>query len=231
MEVSVKVEFNTLYWDNTPSVQMDAHRQVMNHFELPVNYYEQNAPHGAWMDFIVQRSQSDIIVFFDSDCVPVDKDAVMDCIRFVQKTGTFLGIAQASNHIPPKSHIYAAPAFYVMNRQCWYDIGKPSFSETSRSDVAEEVTYVAEAKGVRYRCLYPTTFEREPVEGIWPLGNYGYYGVGTTFENTVYHLYQGRMGNNIELFTQRCNEIINGEFDNRFHTSSKIKNYKGNIVP
>lgn len=227
----MKVEFNTLYWDNTPKEQIDAHRSVTEHFEIPVNYYEENAPHGKWMDRVMRNSTSDLIVFFDSDCVPIDEENMMECIRYVQKTKTFLGIAQASNHIPPKSHVYAAPAFYIIAKECWENLGRPSFTESRRGDVAEEVSYIAEEYGVRYRCLYPSTFEREPVEGIWPLGNYGYYGVGTTFDNTVYHLYQGRMGNNIQLFVERCKEIVDGTFDNRFHISSKIKNYKGRIVP
>lgn len=227
----MKVEFNTLYWDNTPKEQMDAHRSVAEHFEIPINYYEENTPHGKWMDRVMRNSTSDLIVFFDSDCVPIVKETMMECIKYVQKTKTFLGIAQASNHILPKSHIYAAPAFYVMAKECWEKLGRPSFAESRRGDVAEEVSYIAESFGIRYRCLYPSTFEREPVEGVWPLGNYGYYGVGTTFENTVYHLYQGRMGNNIQLFVDRCKEIVEGTFDNRFHTSSIVLDYKGRIVP
>jgi hypothetical protein len=226
----MKVEFNTLYWDNTPVEQINAHKLVTEHFDLPVNYYEENTPHGKWMDRVMRNSTSDLIVFFDSDCVPIDKDAVLNCIKYVQKTKTFLGVAQASNHIPPMSHVYAAPAFYIIAKECWERLGRPSFSESRRGDVAEEVSYTAEEYGIRYRCLYPSTFEREPVEGIWPLGNYGYYGVGTTFDNTVYHLYQGRMGNNIELFVERCKEIVEGTFDNRFHINSQTFNYKGKIV-
>lgn len=226
----MKIEFNTLYWDNTPSEQIQAHKLVTDYFELPVNYYEENSPHGLWMDRICKQSQSDIIGFFDSDCVPLDKEKIIECVRYVQKTKTFLGVAQVSNHIHPKSHVYAAPAFYLIHKQCWEQLNT-SFTETHRCDVAEEVTYTAEARGVRYRCLYPSTFEREPVEGVWPLGNYGYYGVGTTFENTVYHLYQGRMGNNLQLFIDRCKEIVDNTFDNRFHISSKTMEYKGKIVP
>ena len=227
----MKVEFNTLYWDNTPIDQVNAHKRVTEHFELPVNYYPENTRHGEWMDRVMRQSKSDIVVFFDSDCVPISKDAMMECIKYVQKTKTFLGVAQASNHIPPKSHVYAAPAFYVIAKECWEHLGAPSFLETRRGDVAEEVSYAAERMGVRYRCLYPDTFEREPVEGIWPLGNFGYYGVGTTFNNTVYHLYQGRMGTNIQLFVERCEEIIQGTFDNRFHINSQTLTYKGKIVP
>jgi glycosyltransferase involved in cell wall biosynthesis len=227
----MKVEFNTLYWDNTPKEQIDAHKSVTEHFEIPINYYEENTPHGKWMNRVMCNSTSDLIVFFDSDCIPINKDNMMDCIRYVQKTKTFLGIAQASNHIPPKSHVYAAPAFYVIAKKCWELLGRPSFAESRRGDVAEEVSYIAEDFGIRYRCLYPSTFEREPVEGVWPLGNYGYYGVGTTFEDTVYHLYQGRIGNNIQLFVERCNEIVQGTFDNRFHNSAITRSYKGRIVP
>lgn len=227
----MKIEFNTLYWDNTPKEQVDAHKRVTEHFGIPVNYYEENTRHGLWMDRIMRQSQSDIVVFFDSDCVPIDKEKMFNCIRYVQRTGTFLGVAQASNHIPPKSHVYAAPAFYCIAKECWEKLGRPSFAESRRGDVAEEVTYLAEQAGIRYRCLYPETFEREPVEGVWPLGNYGYYGVGTTFEATVYHLYQGRMGNNVQLFVERCDDIVNGIFDNSHYYDAKTLDYKGRIVP
>lgn len=226
----MKLEFNTLYWNNTPVEQMDAHRRVTDYFNIPVNYHGVNIPHGAWMDRVCRESKSDIIGFFDADCVPVSYDEVMNCVRYVQTNRTFIGVAQVSNHIHPKSHIYAAPAFYLIHKEAWENINT-SFSETRRSDVAEEITYRAEEIGMRYRCLYPSTFEREPVEGVWPLGNYGYYGVGTTFESTVYHLYQGRMGNNLQLFIDRCDEIVNDTFDNRLHTCSTTMNYKGRIVP
>jgi hypothetical protein len=230
--MTVKVEFNTLYWKNTPSIQIESHKAVMDSMGIPVNYYNEDIPHGAWMDMVMRRSTSDIVVFFDSDCVPINNSKIMECISFVRDKGTFLGIAQASNHIPPKTHVYAAPAFYVMKKDCWEHLGRPSFKETYRGDVAEEVTYTAEEMGVRYRCLYPSTFEREPVEGVWPLGNYGYYGIGTTFaHDTVYHLYQGRMSTNIELFAERCKEIVDGTFDNRLHISAQTMEYNGRIVP
>lgn len=226
----MRIEFNTLYWNNTPEKIIESHKKVTDHFGIPVNYYPENTNHGLWMDRICRQSTSDIIGFFDSDCVPLSYDKIMECVAYVKRSKSFLGVAQVSNHIPPKSHIYAAPAFYLIHKQCWEQL-QTSFTETRRSDVGEELTYNAEAKGIRYRCLYPDTFESEPTEGLWPLGNYGYYGIGTTFAGTVYHLYQARMGQNIDLFEKRCEEIVNETFDNRFHNSSVTFNYKGNIVP
>ncbi len=225
----MKFEIHTLYWDNSDKEMIQAHKNVMHHFGFPVNYYENNIQHGNWMDQVCKFSQADVICFLDGDCVPVNLRKFIDCIQHVQKTKTFLGVAQVSNHIQPKAHIYAAPPFFVIHKECWANLAV-SFKETYRSDVAEELSYTAESKGVRYKCLYPTTFEREPVEGVWPLGNYGYYGIGTTFENTVYHLYQGRMGNNVQLFVERCNDIIEGKFSNQDHINSKTMNYKGRVV-
>ena len=41
----------------------------------------------------------------------------------------------------------------------------------------------------------------------------GYFGIGTIFDNSIYHLYQGRYNTNVELFEKRCQEIIDGTFN------------------
>lgn len=227
----MKIEFHTLHWNNIPKEQIDAHKMVMDYFDLPINYHNENVNHGLWMDRVFQQSDSDLIVIFDVDCVPVSKQKVMDCIRYVKNSKSFLGLAMVANHIPPKSHIYAGGVFYVVARECWEKLGRPSFTETRRGDTTEEFTYRAEEAGVRYRCLFPTTFEREPVEGIWPLAGYGYYGIGTTYDDTVYHLFQSRIGNNMDLFVKRCHEIVDGTFDNSTHINARTYDYKGKIVP
>ncbi len=225
----MKIEFNTLYWDNTPAEIIDNHKKVVDYFNIPVNYYGENTRHGQWMDRVCNHSSSDIIGFFDSDCIPLSKEKIVECVQYVAKTSTFLGIAQVSNHILPKSHVYAAPAFFLTTKKCWESIST-SFLETRRSDVGEEFCYNAENKGIRYRCLYPTSFDSEPVEGVWPLGNYGYYGIGTVFDNTVFHLYQVRTGNNIEKFVDTCDKVLKqipvvGKY------SSRTYSYPGVIVP
>ena len=97
--------------------------------------------------------------------------------------------------------------------------------------MGEEITRAAELLGQRFRVLYPDSFEREPREGLWPLGHYGYYGIGTVFDQTVYHLYQGRFGSNLQLFIQRCDEIAAGTFSNAGHLSARLFDYAGRIVP
>ena len=208
----MKIEFHSLHWNNVNSEMLAAHARVMNHFEIPMNYSNAHGMnHGVWMKDVIQSSASDVVVFFEPDCIPLN-EKYLEYIKYVHKHNTFVGIAQVSNHIPPKSHIYAAPGFYAMSTNAYKELGSPSFTETRRSDTAEEICYIAESRGKRYRALFPTTFEKAPTEGVWPLGNLGYYGIGTVFDHSIYHLYQSRMAENIELFVKRCDEVIEGEF-------------------
>lgn len=209
----MKVEFNSLHWDNVDKEMLASHKRVMEHFDIPMNYHHLNGVnHGKWMEVVLKNTQSDVVVFMEPDCIPLDKEKLINYIRYAHKNNTFVGIAQVSNHIPPKSHIYAAPGFYAMSKIAYDNLGQPSFTETYRSDTGEELCYIAEEKGLKYRALMPTYFEKPSSDGLWPLSNLGYYGIGTVFDNTIYHLYQSRMAENIELFVTRCNQVINNEF-------------------
>jgi hypothetical protein len=192
----------------------------MDHFSIPMNYDNRDGHnHGMWMQWVINNSSSDVIVFMEPDCIPLNK-SYLEYIKYVNRNDTFVGIAQVSNHIPPKSHIYAAPAFYAISKKAYDKLGRPSFTETRRSDTAEEICYMAEDKGMKYRALMPTYFEKPSSKGIWPLSNLGYYGIGTVFDNSIYHLYQSRMAENIEMFVKRCDQVIKDEFSTESFTSA-----------
>lgn len=226
----MKIEIHSLHWDNVDKDMLTAHKQVMKHFDTQVNYHNLNgANHGRWMEWVVNESKSDVVVFFEPDCIPLNLN-FHHYIRYAYKHKTFVGIAQVSNHIPPKSHIYAAPGFYCISKEAYNVLGKPSFTETRRSDTAEEISYMAEEQGLKYRALMPTYFYTEPAEGLWPLSNLGYYGIGTVFDDSIFHLYQSRMAQNIELFVRVCDAVQNGALDLTKFKRATLFNYEGNIV-
>lgn len=211
----MRVDFYSLHWDNVNQDMLDAHKRVMLHFDIPMNYHNLNGVnHGNWMQQVINTSTSDVIVIMEPDCIPLDQ-SYADYIRYAHRHKTFVGIAQVSNHIPPKSHIYAAPGFYAISKKAYNRLGRPSFTETYRSDTAEEISYLAEEMGIKYRALMPTYFEKASSDGYWSLSNLGYYGIGTVFDNSMYHLYQSRMAENIELFVKRCDEVIAGTFNTK----------------
>ncbi|MDG2938792.1 hypothetical protein P7M32_06130 [Bisgaard Taxon 10/6] len=206
------VEFHSFHWDNFNRDVLNAHKKVMAHFGLNVIYTEENMEHGEWLDRVMSRATKNVVAIIEPDCIPLNREIIEQSAEFVYKNNTFLGPAQASNHIYPGSHIFASPAFFFMATDCYKRMGFPSFKLNDRSDVAEEVAYRAEKLGVPYRALYPTHYEREPLEGIWRLGNYGYYGIGTVFAGSIYHLFQSRFEQNVKLFLQHCDEVINDRF-------------------
>jgi hypothetical protein len=219
-----KAEFHSLHWNNVAPEMLAAHKRVMEHYQFPMQYHNiDGANHGKWMEWVINNSASDILVFIEPDCIPLNREKVIEYINYAGTNETFVGNAQVANHIPTKSHIYAAPSFYVISKKFYDRAGKPTLAETRRGDVGEEICYIAEAMNVPYRALMPTCYEKESTEGIWQLGNLGYYGTGTVYDNTIYHLFQSRYAANVELFVKRCEELLNGTFTTKdFHSSTAL---------
>lgn len=226
--MSKTVQIYTLYWDNSEYL-IESHKKVTDHFKLNVNYHHVHGlQHGEYMNTVMKQSKSDIIGFMDPDCVPIYREVVDEAIGYVNSKETMIGCAQSSNHIYPYSHIFAAPCFFFIDKKRWESLNSPSFLEDAQSDVAENVSRVFELNRVPYKAYYPTHFEREPIEGAWPLSNYGYFGIGTVFNKSIYHLYQGRYQQNMDLFRRRCDEIVNGTFSTEGFFSS-TEEYVGKI--
>ncbi|WP_111895165.1 hypothetical protein [Acinetobacter sp. MB5] len=225
-----EVEFHSFHWDNFDRDILAAHKKVMQHLGLNVKYTEENMPHGEWLDRVIGQSTAKVVAIIEPDLIPLNREIVEKSVQYVYQNDTFLGCAQASNHIHPATHIFASPAFFFITPSCYQALGKPSFMQNKQADVAEQLAYIAEKKGIRYRTLYPTCFEREPREGIWLLGNYGYYGIGTVFADSVYHLFQSRHADNVKLFLQRCDDVLNGCFSTEGFISSTAFNNIGRVV-
>lgn len=203
-----KVEIHTLAWPNTDPRIVSGHTDVTTSMDLNVAYTIHQADHGLWMDAIMSSSKADVVGFLDVDCIPTERRAVEKAVEWAAANKSFVGIAQVSNHIPPASHIYAAPAFFFIWRETWERLGNPTFAATPHGDVAENVSYAAELARIPYKTLFPVAYTNPPDEGAWRLHTYGHYGIGTYFESGVYHLYQSRMQKNINLFCHACVTVM-----------------------
>ena len=106
------LQVNTLAWDNSDPQMLAAHRKVMDHFDIAVSYHVKTMAHGAWLDEVMNASDADVVGFLDLDCVPLNREIVLDAAQWAIDHQSFVGTAQVSNHIPPRSHIFAAPAFF-----------------------------------------------------------------------------------------------------------------------
>ncbi len=171
------------------------------------------------MDAVLKQSSADVVLFVDNDCVPLSRSAPIEAIRWAAQHRSFLGLAQASNHINNGVHVFAAPAFLAIARSAWMQLGQPSCRPTPRGDAAEELSWRAEEEGLPYKAWYPTHFHHPSREGLWRMGNYGTYGIGSVFAERVFHLYQGRFADNVDLFVRVCSSIRNGSFSTEGYRS------------
>ena len=208
----MKAEIHSLSWPTADARLRTEQQAVFQHFQLPLKQHLLQADHSRWMDAVLQQSQADVVLFVDNDCVPLSREAVMDAIGWAGRHNSFLGLAQATNHINNCIHVFAAPAFLAIARSAWTTLGRPSCKPTARGDVAEELSWQAEEQGMVYKAWYPSHFHHPSREGLWRLGNYGTYGIGSVFAERVFHLYQGRLADNVDLFVQVCSSIRNGSF-------------------
>jgi hypothetical protein len=209
----MKVTVHSLRWtDNNPRV-IEYQKKVMDHFGIQLNVTEENIQHGKWIDRTLQTVDSDIFVFMDSDCVPLKLEAVTESIEFCKK-GYLVGNAQVTNCIKAKHDIFCAPSFLVISKDFYNSIGKPSAVNNHRSDIAQEFTRAAVEKEKRLKMYFPTSFQSAPAGGIWRLSGYGYYGIGTIYDEKFYHLYQTRFKQNVDLFVETCEFILKGKLEN-----------------
>lgn len=207
----MKFSVHTLYWPNINTDIVDCHKKNMQYFDIDIKYYNLTINHGKWMDQIVTESKDDVIIFIDIDAVIINKQIFNDAIEYAITKESFIGPAQVSNHIKPAKHIFAAPSFFFISRKCLEHLNYPSFSNNRRSDIAENISYVAESKQKTYKYWYPKRYEKNRT--VYRLADYGNYGTGTVYEDSLYHLYQSRKNIHNKLFKYRCDQILNNSFD------------------
>ncbi len=178
-------------------------KKVFDYFETPINQFIGDIRHPEFMDFIVEHVDVDFYVFFDIDCIPLKKDILLTLIESIGET-TMIGIEQQCNSKTNLEHLYAGPACFAISKKFYYEIGKPSFNETHRADVGEELTFKCELLGKDFKLIEKTHSEDE----IWKLKGGRFFGHGTTYgDNLVYHQFEIRQYN--DKFINKCKEILN----------------------
>lgn len=210
----MKVTVHTLKWTDNNPIILNNHKRVLDYFDIPVNYTEENINHGLWIDHVLKTFDSDIFVFMDSDCVPLNRAAFDEAVVYCSN-GYLVGNAQVTNCIDAKHDLFCAPSFLVISKDYYNSIGRPSAmnSTENRCDIAQQITRSAVKHEKRIKMNFPTSFQGIPRGGIWRLSGYGYYGIGTIYDNKMYHLYQTRFAKNVDLFEETCNHIVNGKLE------------------
>jgi len=203
----LNIKFHSLHWDNIDPIVVNAHKAVIDMYGIDCTYHAKNMDHGAWIDSVLAESDDELVGIMDIDCIPTNRKYLNHVIDLARERRHFIGTAQVSNHYHPATNIYAAPAFMVLHRDAYRWAKEYSFraNHAHKCDVAEYFCYMTEKEQfLRHQALYPNHVHLPK----WRLSNYGTYGIGTYYSMGIYHNFESRMSQNINLFKHVCDTVL-----------------------
>lgn len=203
------------YLDNIPKEAVECQAKVFDKLRIPLiqkkyKYYP-DPPWKCFYECILDidkwiSEQKELMILFDIDAIPLSKMFLVEYfIPFIEK-GYLIGPAQRT--VAPEFHeihplVYAGPAMLGFSAETYKKLKKPTLFCTDKTDVGGLFTIRAMENNVPIKLLRPTSCEQL----LWKLeGPNLEFGLGTTFDNSLYHAFESRNG--VERFIKKCNEII-----------------------
>lgn len=159
--------------------------------------------HGRTIDLFLAFARYDLILILDIDCIPISTNAIPSLVEAAQ-SGALVGAAQRANHIGNEDHIYVGPFLMGFSRATHARLGHPSFRETKRGDVGEELTYRAEALGVPIRFLWPTSCDAPK----WHLKDEIQFGPNTIYDHKFLHAFEIRRPEQQAAFVATVDRVL-----------------------
>jgi hypothetical protein len=149
--------------------------------------YKRGRSHAEAIDLFLgeDRDPTENILILDADCIPMTRLVVEEAFTEASNGGLF-GIAQSANHIDP-DEVYVGPAFMAFNRHMYELCGRPSFEQTPRTDVGQQMTRAAIRQRIPIEYLWPTSV----AEPRWKVKGHE-FGIGTSYGGLIFHLFCAR---------------------------------------
>jgi hypothetical protein len=197
----------SFYNEKVPIKVIEHQRKVFEHFGQTINQIKPEIwqGHGGSIDTFLKNNDWEWVIIFDIDCIPLNNTVIPEAIDWIRSNIGLFSVAQKASHIE-NSIIYASPAFIGFSKNTFELLGKPSFTCTKRSDCAGELTYLAIEEGFEVKLMYPISVEKK----LWPLRDGEMFGLGTNYENKIYHQFYSRNHMSVNFYSI-CNQILNNE--------------------
>jgi hypothetical protein len=160
--------------------------------------------HGDFLNSTLLNQNAEYFIFFDIDCIPLRKEALEIILSEINDKNSIAGAAQSAIHINGGLNLYIGPFFLGLSKTVYKKLNKPDFNGNSQFDVAGRLTYFAKKNHVNIKYWFPTNVEEE----LWPLYQHGFFGIGTTYEDKIYHLFRSSGGENIGRYIKKAKFVI-----------------------
>lgn len=199
-------EVYSIYMDNVSTQVVERQKEVVAKF-LPDGWkftqYKVSTRHPDGLQHCVDEVKSGVVIFLDIDAIPVSTRA-FNYVSDYASEGRLTGAIQRANHIRNGQHLYVGPFCMAFDVDLYRKLGSPSFNETYRGDVGEELTYTWERNGHPLQFLYPSHI----VNPKWELGGGFKFGYGTTYSGMFYHTFCIRCQEQEDMFVNKCKELL-----------------------
>lgn len=197
----------SIYMRNMPSAVVLAQKEVFSTFGVPITQVKTHkrcsgAGHASAIDsYIKSNPTMSYFILFDIDAVPTSQLSVDILLGNSMMDDRLIGVRQQGIRL---KHPYAGPVCMALSMKFYREnLSSIPFRRTYRSDVGEELTWMAEDKDLPVIMLWPSHTEevKRTIDGV-------NFGSGTTYENIIYHAGQSRKPDNRERFIVKCSKII-----------------------
>jgi len=193
----------TAYNEVIPNVVVEGQRKVFEKFGEKIIQIKPKVwgGHAHTIDEYLRNNDWDHVIVLDIDCIPLEKNVIKDAREWALNNIGLYSVAQNPNHIKDAPD-YASPAFIAFSKKTYEKLGSPSFQGSSQWDVGGEFSYRASEKNLPIKLMYPSHVEKPK----WKFADGSMFGIGTTYENKVYHHFEGRRVT--KSFEDKCNQIL-----------------------
>lgn len=197
----MNVSIFSLYWDNIDERVVKHQKNIMDQHNIVIQQHRINEiDHGEWMDWVIKRNNG-LILFMDIDCIITNKYKAIKYITMASD-GTLVGNIQCTSHMGPEiaKKEFAGPSFLCVHKEQWINLKSPSFMASPYGDVAQLVTDTWKQSNVSVKYL-PVTDCEQPKWTTYDSKQS--YGIGTTYGECVYHLFESCTNSNIDMFLRK----------------------------
>lgn len=210
----LSLEIYSTYCHNVPVELLEMQARVFAHLGLPLQQVEfggneqddrvLHRGHGETIEHLIHKSSADLLIFFDIDCIPLNRAIIEHGYIPSMLAGCLVGPAQRANHIDRL--IYAAPSAIGFSRSLYTRVGSPALGPTKVFDVCGRLTHACESRRIPVVKLPPVS----SIVPKWSLydDTQHHYGHGTTYAGGIFHGFEIRLGSTRDMFLAKCREVL-----------------------
>jgi hypothetical protein len=210
----LKIKIVSYCYENVMNTEVPIYqKKVFDKFEMLINQFSSNLSHCDFMDYIVKYEDCDAYIFFDIDCIPLKPNLYQYIIDTIVSKNCILGIEQCSGIATSSpTLLYAGPACFAITSQLYNYLGRPSFKNNERSDVAQELTHLCNTIGIDIQFFKHTSSKNYK----WNLGIGKKFGNASIYDDWLYHQFEIKRDNdnnqNIMEFIEKCKSILSTNY-------------------